>query len=227
MRQSLPWTVLVWLLMTAFSVANAESTRPNVVVFLADDAGWGDYSRNGNTMVRTPHIDSDRGRWRDAGSVLCLPVCAPTRLSFSPAATIPEAACAESPLGRSGSISTSTRLPTPSKPRDMPPGRSANGTTDRNGRITRWLAGSMNTSDTAPGTGANTSTPAGTQRPNASYPRIHCDVCTIVRSTLSTGTKRSHFSVMSRSPRRIRRGLLRPVMGPMEAQADWSTGDRS
>jgi arylsulfatase A-like enzyme len=32
--------------------------RPNVVVVLADDQGWGDLSANGNTNLRTPHIDS-------------------------------------------------------------------------------------------------------------------------------------------------------------------------
>ncbi len=34
------------------------STQPNIVVFLADDAGWGDYSHSGNLQVRTPNIDS-------------------------------------------------------------------------------------------------------------------------------------------------------------------------
>jgi len=33
--------------------------RPNVVIFLADDSGWGDYSINGNTNLRTPNIDSE------------------------------------------------------------------------------------------------------------------------------------------------------------------------
>ena len=34
------------------------AASPNVVVFLADDAGWGDYSQSGNTQVATPNIDS-------------------------------------------------------------------------------------------------------------------------------------------------------------------------
>jgi len=52
---------------------------PNVVVFLADDAGFGDFSFVGNTNVSTPAIDSLA---RD-GAVLerffVQPVCAPTR----------------------------------------------------------------------------------------------------------------------------------------------------
>lgn len=62
--------------------ARAESTRPNVVVFLADDAGWGDYSRNGNTMVRTPHIDSIAAGGVTLDRFYVCPVCAPTRAEF-------------------------------------------------------------------------------------------------------------------------------------------------
>ena len=62
-----------------FAAAAAQGQPPNVVVFLADDAGWGDYSVNGNPDVRTPHIDSLA---RDGVSLkwfFVQPVCAPTR----------------------------------------------------------------------------------------------------------------------------------------------------
>ncbi len=36
----------------------AKAKPPNVVIFLADDAGWGDYGQSGNHQVATPHIDS-------------------------------------------------------------------------------------------------------------------------------------------------------------------------
>lgn len=39
-------------------VAAEDRTYPNVVVFLADDAGWGDYSHSGNTQLATPNIDA-------------------------------------------------------------------------------------------------------------------------------------------------------------------------
>ncbi|HEX7900289.1 MAG TPA: sulfatase-like hydrolase/transferase [Planctomycetota bacterium] len=53
--------------------------KPNVVIFLADDAGWGDYGHNGNTAVRTPHIDSlARDGARFDRFFVCT-VCAPTR----------------------------------------------------------------------------------------------------------------------------------------------------
>lgn len=60
----------------------APPRPPNLVIFLADDAGWGDYGVNGNLDVRTPHIDSLA---RDGVSLhwfFVQPVCAPTRAEF-------------------------------------------------------------------------------------------------------------------------------------------------
>lgn len=56
--------------------------RPNVVIFLADDAGWGDYSRNGNTTVRTPNIDSLARDGVTLDRFFVCPVCSPTRAEF-------------------------------------------------------------------------------------------------------------------------------------------------
>jgi len=62
--------------------AHAQSDRPNVVIFLADDAGWGDYHHNGNTMVRTPQIDSLAQKGVTLDRFYVSPVCAPTRAEF-------------------------------------------------------------------------------------------------------------------------------------------------
>ena len=35
----------------------AEPTKPNIVVFLADDMGWGDSATYGNKLIRTPNLD--------------------------------------------------------------------------------------------------------------------------------------------------------------------------
>jgi arylsulfatase A-like enzyme len=61
--------------------ANANE-RPNVVIFLADDAGWGDYSHCGNTQVRTPNIDSIAEKGVKLDRFFVCPVCAPTRAEF-------------------------------------------------------------------------------------------------------------------------------------------------
>lgn len=57
----------------------AEQKRPNVVIFLADDAGWGDYSRNGNRQVHTPNIDSIARDGVTLDRFYVCPVCSPTR----------------------------------------------------------------------------------------------------------------------------------------------------
>lgn len=79
-----PGLFFVALLLTAtmdLPSAAAES-RPNVVIFLADDAGWGDYSRNGNRQVATPHIDSIAVAGVTLDRFYVCPVCAPTRAEF-------------------------------------------------------------------------------------------------------------------------------------------------
>lgn len=61
----------------------AEVRRPpNIVVFLADDAGWGDFSHSGNQTVQTPHIDSIAMEGVSLQRFFVCPVCAPTRAEF-------------------------------------------------------------------------------------------------------------------------------------------------
>ena len=73
------------LLATALALLPAvlpAATRPNVLVILTDDQGWGDLSLNGNRNLRTPHIDSlARDGARFSRFYVC-PVCSPTRAEF-------------------------------------------------------------------------------------------------------------------------------------------------
>ncbi|MCA9120180.1 MAG: arylsulfatase [Planctomycetaceae bacterium] len=58
------------------------SRRPNVVVILADDQGWGDLSANGNTNLATPNIDSLARDGATLQHFYVCQVCAPTRAEF-------------------------------------------------------------------------------------------------------------------------------------------------
>jgi len=63
-------------------VAAAASDRPNLVIILTDDQGWGDLSINGNSNLATPHLDSiARDGARFENFYVCA-VCAPTRAEF-------------------------------------------------------------------------------------------------------------------------------------------------
>lgn len=70
-----------WWFMLLFSV-EALAAKPNLVIFLADDAGWGDYSHSGNRQVRTPNIDSIAQSGVSLDRFFVCPVCAPTRAEF-------------------------------------------------------------------------------------------------------------------------------------------------
>ena len=60
----------------------SESAPPNVLVILADDAGWGDFSFVGNTNLATPAIDSLARGGATLSRFFVQPVCAPTRAEF-------------------------------------------------------------------------------------------------------------------------------------------------
>jgi arylsulfatase A-like enzyme len=60
----------------------ASSKRPNIVVILADDQGWGDLSIHGNTNLSTPHIDSLARDGALFERFYVCAVCAPTRAEF-------------------------------------------------------------------------------------------------------------------------------------------------
>ena len=58
------------------------AAKPNVVVVLTDDQGWGDLSLHGNTNLATPNIDTlarDGARFE---RFYVQPLCSPTRASL-------------------------------------------------------------------------------------------------------------------------------------------------
>jgi len=61
----------------------AATARPNFVLIVADDLGFGDVGFNGSTQIKTPHLDK-----LAAGGVVCengyvsAPVCSPSRAGF-------------------------------------------------------------------------------------------------------------------------------------------------
>jgi arylsulfatase A-like enzyme len=67
---------------TALAAKAAPDGKPNIVVFLADDQGWGDLSINGNTNLRTPSIDAIGREGAVLDRFYVCSVCAPTRAEF-------------------------------------------------------------------------------------------------------------------------------------------------
>ncbi len=56
--------------------------RPNIVLIMTDDQGYGDLSSMGNTVLDTPHIDSLAHQGASVDTFYVSPVCSPTRASL-------------------------------------------------------------------------------------------------------------------------------------------------
>jgi hypothetical protein len=80
-RRLLP-TAVVSLLTTLFAAHATVATKPDVVVILADDQGWGDLSAIGNANPSTPNIDSLVRNGALFERFYVCPVCSPSRAEF-------------------------------------------------------------------------------------------------------------------------------------------------
>jgi arylsulfatase A len=73
--------VAVWLMVTAVHALNAAD-RPNVVLIMTDDQGWGDLHCHGNDVIATPNLDQLASQSVTFDRFFVSPVCAPTRSSL-------------------------------------------------------------------------------------------------------------------------------------------------
>ncbi len=61
------------------SVAQAEAERPNVVLVMTDDQGYGDVACHGNKIIKTPNLDRLHGESVRLTDFHVSPLCTPTR----------------------------------------------------------------------------------------------------------------------------------------------------
>jgi len=81
------WGVIALLLISGMSAGctrlpEPKEKRPNVVLIMTDDQGYGDLGATGNPVIRTPHLDAMAGRSAQMTTFYVSPVCAPTRASL-------------------------------------------------------------------------------------------------------------------------------------------------
>lgn len=73
---------MAWVSALSVVDAAAPGTRPNIIVIITDDQGYGDFSCTGNPILKTPHMD----RLHDEGvrftDFHVSPTCSPTRSAF-------------------------------------------------------------------------------------------------------------------------------------------------
>lgn len=75
-------STLLLLAMSLIASRLTAAEKPNVLVVLTDDQGWGDLSLNGNTNLSTPNIDGLAKDGTSFDRFYVCPVCSPTRAEF-------------------------------------------------------------------------------------------------------------------------------------------------
>lgn len=74
---------VLWTQLASTSVTAADSAiRPNILLILTDDQGWGDVGVHGNSIISTPTLDRLAGESVRLNRFYVSPVCAPTRAAL-------------------------------------------------------------------------------------------------------------------------------------------------
>ncbi len=80
MRQILPIVAAMPLApLAALHAADAPAAKPNILIVLTDDQGYGDFSFSGNPRLKTPHLDRLHERSIRLTDFHVAPMCTPTR----------------------------------------------------------------------------------------------------------------------------------------------------
>lgn len=82
LRHAFILTAICLVALGLTSPAHCDVDRPNVIVILADDQGWGDLSLHGNPNLSTPNIDSLARDGAHVENFYVCAVCSPTRAEF-------------------------------------------------------------------------------------------------------------------------------------------------
>ena len=72
--------LLLLLAVSQTTLWSEEPTKPNIILVMADDLGWGDVGFNGNSVIQTPHLDAmAKNGMRLTRFYTASPLCSPTR----------------------------------------------------------------------------------------------------------------------------------------------------
>ncbi|MSU48681.1 MAG: arylsulfatase [Opitutus sp.] len=77
-----PLLVVALLTSAVAALAGAAAPRPNIVLIMTDDQGYGDLGIHGNPVLETPHLDALARGGATMKNFHVSPVCSPTRASL-------------------------------------------------------------------------------------------------------------------------------------------------
>ena len=72
-------SAICFLLVFSTSLVLCADERPNIIVVMPDDMGYGDLGATGNTVIRTPNLDRLASESASMTQFYVSPVCSPTR----------------------------------------------------------------------------------------------------------------------------------------------------
>ena len=75
-------TLVIFFLCCSSALSTLAATRPNVVIVMTDDQGYGDLSCHGNPILKTPNIDALYSQSLRLTDYHVSPTCSPTRSAF-------------------------------------------------------------------------------------------------------------------------------------------------
>lgn len=84
--------------------------RPNVILIMTDDQGWGDFGFHGNPHLKTPYLDRLASQSIELAQFYVSPVCAPTRASLLTGRYNYRTAAIDTYLGRATMAAEETTL---------------------------------------------------------------------------------------------------------------------
>ncbi len=79
MKLFLAFTILIFVFSNTNCFSAQKPNKPNIVLILADDMGWGDIRSNGNMKIETPVLDRLAENSLSFDRFYVCPLCAPTR----------------------------------------------------------------------------------------------------------------------------------------------------
>ena len=81
MKHTITW-IVASLLSTVASVTAAAQSKPNIILVMPDDVGYGDYACLGNPIMKTPSVDAFKKQSLLFTKFHVSPTCAPTRAAL-------------------------------------------------------------------------------------------------------------------------------------------------